>query len=648
MIDEIIKIEEALEVLGVKKRLDNAEKQIWTPSGVRTVNGEEPDDRGDITVSAVAAETDPIYLASEAALFAAGDAAKLSGLSNYTDEQAQDAVGNVVGNGLDYDDATGAISVDETELTHNSIGSLQGGIAGEYNHLTNAQVSALHAAVTLDANADTLLSLSTQALGLDTQTANTALMGPVSGAAAVPTFRSPQAKDVVIPGGIGTPTYDDVQDFLNTTRSAGRLTGGAVSKGTGATVSITPMEGMIFTGSTLGTSPLIYFKMPQQTDILGTGAAPNLIDKSVNWIYIDYAAGTPVYKATTDRSTISDYTMFTVARAWVSGATVEVQASGHSIYNKDRRSHNRLILKYSGMDRISGAVLSAHATALRLACTGGSWYIANTPYTTAVADTFKVIYKTGVAWTESAELTLFSEVFDGGTSKVYETYQNGNSLAAINGSKYGVYWIFECPEGDLYVVLGTSDYANVGAAQAASIPSSLPPYCVNWSRLIGRVICQKTGAAFYSVESSFSTSFTQSAAVDHASLANLTYATSGHTGFEAILIHQIVATLPAVAGAKCRVRVPMAGTITSAIITGDISGSAVVDIWKDTTANYPPSVADTITASAKPTLSTQSLVTDSTLTGWTKTLTTGDWLVFSVDSCDVLSDIQVTLIYTRN
>jgi len=46
-----------------------------------------------------------------------------------------------------------------------------------------------HAAVTLDANADTLLSLSTQALGLDTQTANKLFGGPASGAAAVPTFR---------------------------------------------------------------------------------------------------------------------------------------------------------------------------------------------------------------------------------------------------------------------------------------------------------------------------------------------------------------------------------------------------------------------------------------------------------------------------
>lgn len=48
MIDKIIEVEEALEILGVKKRLESAEKQIWTPSGVRTINGEEPDDLGNI------------------------------------------------------------------------------------------------------------------------------------------------------------------------------------------------------------------------------------------------------------------------------------------------------------------------------------------------------------------------------------------------------------------------------------------------------------------------------------------------------------------------------------------------------------------------------------------------------------------------
>jgi hypothetical protein len=53
-----------------------------------------------------------------------------------------------------------------------------------------------HAAVTLDANADTLLSLSTQALGLDTQAANTVWAGPTTGAAAVPTPRSLVSADM--------------------------------------------------------------------------------------------------------------------------------------------------------------------------------------------------------------------------------------------------------------------------------------------------------------------------------------------------------------------------------------------------------------------------------------------------------------------
>jgi hypothetical protein len=41
----------------------------------------------------------------------------------FTAERAQDAVGDVVGNGLDYDDATGAISVDPSEFKLNEVGA---------------------------------------------------------------------------------------------------------------------------------------------------------------------------------------------------------------------------------------------------------------------------------------------------------------------------------------------------------------------------------------------------------------------------------------------------------------------------------------------------------------------------------------------
>ena len=53
-----------------------------------------------------------------------------------------------------------------------------------------------HAAVTLDINADTILSLSTQALGLDTQTAAYVWAGPTAGVPAVPTFRALLATDI--------------------------------------------------------------------------------------------------------------------------------------------------------------------------------------------------------------------------------------------------------------------------------------------------------------------------------------------------------------------------------------------------------------------------------------------------------------------
>jgi hypothetical protein len=41
----------------------------------------------------------------------------------FTDERAQDAIGTVVGNGLDYDDTTGAISVDPSEFALNAVGA---------------------------------------------------------------------------------------------------------------------------------------------------------------------------------------------------------------------------------------------------------------------------------------------------------------------------------------------------------------------------------------------------------------------------------------------------------------------------------------------------------------------------------------------
>jgi hypothetical protein len=103
-------------------------------------------------------------------------------------------------------------------------------------------------------------------------------------------------------------------------------------------------------------------------------------------------------------------------------------------------------------------------------------------------------------------------------------------------------------------------------------------------------------------------------------------------------------------GFKAFISIPVAGTwkkwrILSADAGSPTSGSIVIDVWKDTYANFPPTVADTITASAKPTLTTATSAESSTLTGWTTSFSAGDVLGFNVDSVTSVKKVILTLEY---
>lgn len=95
------------------------------------------------------------------------------------------------------------------------------------------------------------------------------------------------------------------------------------------------------------------------------------------------------------------------------------------------------------------------------------------------------------------------------------------------------------------------------------------------------------------------------------------------------------------------IEVPFACTITAARMFADVSGSIVVDIWRDTYANYPPTDADSLTASAPPTISSATKSQDTTLTGWTVSLAAGDVLYYNVDSCTTIERVTVSLRITR-
>jgi hypothetical protein len=99
--------------------------------------------------------------------------------------------------------------------------------------------------------------------------------------------------------------------------------------------------------------------------------------------------------------------------------------------------------------------------------------------------------------------------------------------------------------------------------------------------------------------------------------------------------------------AHLEVLVPKAITITGAYAFADVSGSIVVDVWKDTIANYPPTDADSITSSAPITISTATNSTNTTLTGWTTAVAALSVLKFNVDSCTSITKCTIVLTYNR-
>ena len=89
--------------------------------------------------------------------------------------------------------------------------------------------------------------------------------------------------------------------------------------------------------------------------------------------------------------------------------------------------------------------------------------------------------------------------------------------------------------------------------------------------------------------------------------------------------------------------IPYTGTITGWTITSDVSGSIVIDTWKDTYANFPPTVADTMWGT-KPNLSSMQ---NNQASGLTIAVTAGDIIAFNIDSATTVTRVTLSFQITK-
>lgn len=90
-------------------------------------------------------------------------------------------------------------------------------------------------------------------------------------------------------------------------------------------------------------------------------------------------------------------------------------------------------------------------------------------------------------------------------------------------------------------------------------------------------------------------------------------------------------------------KIPFACHLIGWEVVANASGSIVVDFWKDTYANYPPTNADSITASDPPTLSGATKNQNLNASTWTQAFSKGDIILPNVDSVTTVEQVVVFL-----
>lgn len=94
-------------------------------------------------------------------------------------------------------------------------------------------------------------------------------------------------------------------------------------------------------------------------------------------------------------------------------------------------------------------------------------------------------------------------------------------------------------------------------------------------------------------------------------------------------------------GQKGYIQCPITGTITKWTLLADQSGSVEFDVTLDDFASFPPTTS--IVASAPPELTAADSATDSTLSGWSTTVTAEDVFGFEVVSAATIERVTLQI-----
>jgi hypothetical protein len=283
----------------------------------------------------------------------------------------------------------------------------------------------------------------------------------------------------------------------------------------GSAISVTSVDCLIRSDSIWGGA------LTQET--VPAVASLAVTDNTLNYVYVDYGGGAPIYAVTTDSNDLNHSDHLPVARIYISGGNIKYQllygylSRGAAVRNIDRIYRTRGV---EGSERELGLAISETATRVVNVGSGYAWSGLRRLALDAVAQggagvLSSLWYHSSGIWTESG-ITQYNN----------SQYDNGTNLEELTPNRYAVNWVYRnLVDNEIDIVLGSGDYT-LAQAEASDQPA-IPDAVRGFYLLAGRIIVQKDASSARAIESVVSTTFSHQAVSIHNDLADIQGGTIG-------------------------------------------------------------------------------------------------------------------------
>jgi len=222
-----------------------------------------------------------------------------------------------------------------------------------------------------------------------------------------------------------------------------------------------------------------------ETYTIAADAVIALSDNFVNYVCVDYNGGSPLYVNVTDKSLINTSDLvpvYTIFRNGTELRWITWENLGSGLPEKMLIGASKSLR----LKRMSGMELTVDSGKHYLIASGTLMQALSNTVTMSAVDTNSVAGRlctySGASWSYP-------------TTDIYSSthYQGVAGLTALTTDKWTINWVYKsvATGTDSFIVLSTSEYDTQALAEAAIVPSNLPPAANYTAVLVGRIVVQE-------------------------------------------------------------------------------------------------------------------------------------------------------------